>query len=304
MKDLGECRLILGMRVTRDRKQRTLLIDNEVHINKMLVTHRMHGCGSMQTPATQDKLLPADEHEQGIVNIQQYQSIVGSLNYLAQACRPDIAHAVNQLCRYASNPAPAHLVAAKRVLRYLRGTTTLGLTYSGGVDNMSPTHAYVNIDTWTDADWGGDPVDRKSTTGYIVKLNGCTVSWATRKQKTVAISTAEAEYMAISAGVQELLWIRQLLRELIGADAIALPCQVRTDNQSALSIATNDKHHDRVKHIDLKHHFVRDHVKNTDISITWTPTAQQTADILTKSLSHIKYTACRHALMDARHTYA
>jgi len=132
MKDMGECQLILGMRVTRDRKNKILKIDNEVHIKRTLDTHGMSTCGTKPTPATEEKLVPRPANEQNTINIQQYQSIVGSLNYLAQACRPDICYAVNQLCRYASNPSLAHLTAAKHVLRYLKGTSDIGLVYSGG----------------------------------------------------------------------------------------------------------------------------------------------------------------------------
>ena len=297
MKDLGECQLILGMRITRDRRNKTLKIDNEVHINRTLETHGMSESKATSTPATLEKLVPCPAHEQNIVNIQQYQSIVGSLNYLAQACRPDICFAVNQLCRFASNPSPAHHRAAKHVLRYLRGTADIGLTYTGG--EKTDRDINITIEMWTDADWGGDLTDRKSTTGYVVKVAGNTVSWATKKQHTVALSTAEAEYMALSAGIQEQLSIDQLTCELMGQHAIQRPSNVYTDNQSAIAISKDDVKHQRTKHIDIRHHFIRDHIKH-GINIIWTPTAQQTADILTKPLGRTRHQALRKALMNAR----
>jgi len=302
MKDMGECQLILGMRVTRDRKNKTLKIDNEVHIKRTLETHRMSTCGARPTPATAEKLVPCPVHEQNKVKVQQYQSIVGSLNYLAQACRPDICYAVNQLCRYSSNPSPAHLTAAKHVLRYLKGTSDIGLVYSGGDKGNRSRDINITIEMWTDADWGGDVTDRKSTTGYVVKVAGNTVSWATRKQHTVALSTAEAEYMALSAGLQEQLSIDQLTCELTGDHSIERPCNIYTDNQSAIAISKDDVNHQRTKHIDIRHHFIRYHTKH-GIKIIWTPTAQQTADILTKALGRQRHDRLRTALMDARHTF-
>ena len=147
---------------------------------------------------------------------------------------------------------------------------------------------------------GGDLIDRKSTTGFVVKIDGCSVSWSTKKQATVALSTAEAEYMAIAAGVQESLCIKQLLCELLGPSSIPSSCNIYTDNQSAMCISKNDTNHQRAKHIDIKHHFIRDHVKDGSMLITWVPTSQQTADILTKPLGKIQHVALRDALMNTR----
>ena len=197
------------------------------------------------------------------------------------------------------------MIAAKRVLRYLRGTTTLGLTYSGGDKTLDTNEQLpISIDAWTDADWGGDLTDRKSTTGYVIKISNCPVSWTTKKQPTVALSTAEAEYMAISAGIQESLSIQQLLYEILGASIINSACNIYTDNQTAISISKDDVNHQRTKHIDIRHHFIRDHVRNGNMKLTWVPTAQQTADILTKPLGRVQHTKLRHAIMNAQHTYS
>ena len=161
--------------------------------------------------------------------------MVGALNYLVQTCRPDIAHAVNVVCRYASNPSPNHLIAVKRILRYLASTAHIGLQYVG----TSQDQTRIIMEAYTDADWGGDAVDRKSTTGYVIKINGCTISWAVKKQQTVAISTAEAEYMGISAGVQEILWVNQFLHELLKHQVhniIHIP-ELYCDNQAAIAIS-------------------------------------------------------------------
>ena len=295
MKDLGECKLILGMRVTRNRSKRTLKLDNQVKIEQLLSVGERTKWSSVPTPESTIKLQATPEEEQGLVDIHLYKSIVGSLNYLVQATRPDIAHAVNVVGRYASNPGPAHMMAVKRILRYLAGTAHQGLLYSGG--DYAVTSQPLEITTWTDADWGGDLGDRKSTTGYLVKVNQCPVTWATKKQPTVALSTAEAEYMGIGCGVQEALWICQLLREMLGHEAVRTPSTILCDNQAVLAITKDDKHHQRTKHIDIKHHFVRDHVKNNDIIIKWIPTQQQQADLFTKGLGKIKFNKFKNEIM-------
>ncbi|MEO5660525.1 MAG: reverse transcriptase domain-containing protein, partial [Polaromonas sp.] len=295
MKDLGECKLILGMRVTRNRSNRTLKLDNQVKIEQLLSIGERTKWSPVPTPESTIKLQATSEEEQGLVDIHLYKSIVGSLNYLVQATRPDIAHAVNVVGRYASNPGPAHMMAVKRILRYLAGTAHQGLLYSGG--DYGVTSQPLEITTWTDADWGGDLGDRKSTTGYLVKVNQCPVTWATKKQPTVALSTAEAEYMGIGCGVQEALWICQLLREVLGHERVRTPSTILCDNQAVLAITKDDKHHQRTKHIDIKHHFVRDHVKNNDIIIKWISTQQQQADLFTKGLGKIKFNKFKNEIM-------
>jgi hypothetical protein len=294
MKDLGECKLILGMRVTRNRAKKTLKLDNHVKIEQLLSMGGRNKWSPVPTPESTMKLQATQEEEQGLVDKELYQSLVGSLNYLVQATRPDIAHAVNIVGRYASNPGPTHMMAVKRILRYLAGTSHLGLMYSA--ENVAPSTP-LQITTWTDADWGGDLGDRKSTTGYLVKVNQCPVTWATKKQPTVALSTAEAEYMGIGGGVQEALWICQLLQEMLGPSAVRTPSTVLCDNQAVLAITRDDKHHQRTKHIDIKHHFVRDHVKKNHIAITWIPTKEQTADLFTKGLGKYKFSQFRSQIM-------
>lgn len=302
MKDLGQCKLILGMRVTRDRVTGTLHVDNQVHIEKMLSTFRMDECKPAVTPASIDKLSPTTKEEEGQVDKRLYQSMVGALNYLVQASRPDISNAVNNVCRFASNPALQHFKAVKRIMRYLAGTPSLGLLYSGG-DRTIDSHRALTVNTFTDADWGGDIGDRKSTSGYLVCINNCTVSWATKKQQTVALSTAEAEYMAISAVVQEIIWIRSLITEMLGAAAISKQSIIYCDNQAAASISRDDVHHARTKHIDIKHHFIRQHIADGSIAIKWITTNKQTADVLTKALGENKFNIFRTALMDSTHVY-
>ena len=226
----------------------------------------MKQCKPCDTPETQIKLIPTTEQEQGQVDRTLYQSMIGALNYLVQTCRPDITHAVNVVCRHSTNPSSIHLIAVKRILRYLSSTAHIGLKYDGN-------DIYDNNNI-TDADWGGDYMDRSSTTGYLTKINGCTISWATKKQQTVALSTAEAKYMGLATGVQEIIWIKQFISELLSIQnkqINPIPI-VYCDNQAAVSISHNDIHHHRTKHIDIRHHYIRDHVKQNNIQLKWIPT--------------------------------
>lgn len=169
----------------------------------------------------------------------------------------------------------------------------------------------VHVEAFSDADWAGDKADRKSTTGYVICINGCVVSWGVKKQSTVALSTAEAEYMAVSLTIQETMWIKQLLSEMMftidntimGEENIQQQYQMPStitlwcDNQAAVSIGTNDTHHQRTKHIDIRHHFVRDVVKHGTVHLKWIATQYQIADVLTKALGSIMFSRLRDQLV-------
>ena len=283
MKDIGTCEWILGMKVTRDRLHKTLWLDQCLYTGKILEQHNMNECRQVDTPTSGMKLTKNDcpaEHEQDPLLIQTYQSIVGSLMYLSLSTRPDISYAVNGLSRYLSNPGNTHVVAAKRVLRYLNKTQHAKLTYK---QNDTSNQDQLVINAYCDADWANDMDERKSTTGYIIMINDCPVIWNSKKQSTIALSSAEAEYMAISGTVQEIIWMVQLLHEL--HVNIKLPVDIYCDNKSAIALSKNDLHHQRTKHIDIRHHFIRDYIKKNIINIIWISTQEQIADILTKPVS-------------------
>ena len=208
---------------------------------------------------------------------QLYQSVVGSLMYLATCTRPDIAYAVGMLARFASKPNRSHWTAAKRVLRYLRGTDNLGILYKGESE----------IQGYSDADWVGDTDDRKSTSGYFFLIAKGPVSWKSRKQSTVALSTAEAEYVALSAAIQECMWIQRLLSEL--GNPPDGPTTILEDNQSSIAMARNPQFHGRAKHINIKHHFVREQGSNGSTKLQYCPTEDMLADVLTKGLAQQQY---------------
>ena len=168
---------------------------------------------------------------------QQYRSIVGALQYLTFT-RPDIAFSVNQACQFMHNPMESHVVAVKRILRYLRGTLDYGIHFQ--LDTL-------NLQAYSDADWAGDPNDRRSVSGFVVYLGSSPISWASKKQHTVSRSSAEAEYRALAIAAAELTWIRQLFCDM--HVPLLIPPLIHCDNISVISLASNLVFHSRMKHL-------------------------------------------------------
>jgi Reverse transcriptase-like len=220
-----------------------------------------------------------------------YQSIVGSILYAALTTRPDVAHAVAELSRFNCEATQYHLTAARHTLRYLAGTTNHGLIFklTGSPSDIIP-------EIYVDASWGDDLEKRNSTTGVVVKLNGNVICWNTRKQKTVALSSTEAEYMALTDATTEALWLRTWINEVFRKN---IPILIHCDNQSAIALASNDTFHQRTKHIDIRYHFIRQHVQSGDIKIKWIQTENQQADILTKRINGKRFIVLREQLMTA-----
>ena len=293
MQDLGPCEWILGMRVKRDRKIRTLTLDQTVYTEKVLKEFGMEISKSTSNPESGKNIskddCPAEGHKDESF-MKLYQSMVGALIYLSLSTRPDIAHAVNKLSRFLSNPGQNHMNATKHVLRYLRGHSDMGLTYHGKLGSSE-----IEMSIYCDADWTNDKDERKSTSGYMIFLNDCPIVWTSKKQKTVALSSAEAEYMAMSNAAQEMLWLLGFLKEI--QMKIKLPVTVDCDNMSAIAVSKNDGKYQRTKHIDIRHHFVRDLVKKGILQVTWVPTKSQLADVLTKCVTTNQFENLRKAFL-------
>jgi hypothetical protein len=293
--DTGDATLVLGIRLTRDRPSRTLRLDHAPYIAKMLKEFQMEQCNPVSTPSGSYAISKADCPPEADVQMRAlYQRIVGSLNYAAVSVRPDIAFAVNTLARYLQQPGDAHLTAAKRVLRYLRCTADMGIVLGGKKEEREAT----TITVWSDADWATNPDNRRSITGYVIQVDGAVISWHSKQQTIVAKSTCEAEIYALSAAVSEARWIRMFLRELLGqqeAPVIHTVCYV--DNTAAIAVSKNDVHHSRTKHIDLRHHHVREAVEKNMLRLEHVPSAEQLADILTKPLARVAFERLRDRLM-------
>ncbi|KAH8323147.1 hypothetical protein KR074_006679 [Drosophila pseudoananassae] len=195
--------------------------------------------------------------------------------------RPDIVHCVAKLAQRCSDPHKEHEVAAKRVLRYLRGTSNLKLHF---VRTGVPVHCFV------DADWAGDCSDRKSFSGWAFFLAGAAFSWESKKQSIIALSSTEAEYVALSTAAKEAAYVLKLISEMGFETAPTL--MIYSDNQSAQCLAKNASFHARSKHIDIKYHFIRDLYKKKVIDIEYVPTDNMISDVLTKALCKVKHTKC------------
>ncbi len=282
MKDMGELSYILGISVIQDKEKNCVFLHQKHYIEAILQKYGMHDANPVATPTDANVKLKRNDGVSKPVNSSTYQSMVGSLLYAAMATRPDIAQAVSVVSKFNANPNAAHLTAVKRILRYLKGTLNLALKYE-----RSDSGTLIG---YSDADWAGDQDDRRSTTGNVFLLGGGAVSWLSKKQSTVALSTAEAEYVALSQAAQECVWLRRLLSDL-GMDVS--PVMILEDNQGAIAIAKNPVDHSRTKHIDIRYHYIRECVQNGQIQLQYCPTDDMKADILTKPLVRQKFVYLR-----------
>ena len=199
--------------------------------------------------------------------------------------RPDICYAVTKLAQFAANPSKEHLDKALYICRYLIGTKSYALVYSGKSD--------LGVMAMTDSDWASDSVNRRSQTGYFIKLANGVFSWQSRQQKTVALSSTEAEYMALSDCSRQVVWIKMLFKE-IGYKLGTLP--VCSDNQGAIFIGSNPVTERRSKHIDIRYHYVRDLVEQKEVAIFYIPSDDNPADLFTKNLGRVKFLKFRNLL--------
>ena len=278
MKDMGELSYILGISVIQDKEKNCVILHQKHYIEAILQKYGMDNAKPVATPADANVKLRKSDGVSKPVDQHTYQSMVGSLLYAAMATRPDIAQAVSAVSKFNANPDAAHLTAVKRILRYLKGTANFALKYE-----QSDSRALIGF---SDADWAGDQDDRHSTTGNVFLLSGGAVSWLSKKQATVALSTAVAEYIALSQAAQEGIWLKRLLSDL-GVEAMSTV--ILEDNQGAIAIAKNPVNHSRTKHIDIRYHYIRECVQNGQIELQYCPTNDMKADIFTKPLTRQKF---------------
>ena len=285
MKDLGALKWILGMEVRRNRHKRMLEISQTAYIERMLEKFGMNNANPVGTPA--EGYLMRDP--EGDPN-PEYMSMVGSLLYAVMVTRLDMAFSVQRLGRHLQASGPEHLVAAKRALRYLVGTTTLGIRYTGtgGASDIIPV-------CFCDADYGEDRDTRRSTTAYVVMIAGGAVSWGSRLQPTVALSSTEAEYMATCAAVQEVMCLRQFFAD-IGFDQKEATT-IHQDNQACIALSSNPIYQKRTKHIDIRYHYIREKVEDGEVVLVHVPSERQLADLLTKPLPRVRLAMLRDIVM-------
>ncbi|KAL0560154.1 hypothetical protein IC582_000548 [Cucumis melo] len=271
----------LGLQ-TKQRSER-MFISQEKYVKNLVKKFGLDQSQYKRTPVathakiTKDTVGTAIDHK-------LYRSMIGSLLYLT-ASRPDIAYAVGTCAQYQSDPRTSHLNAVKRIIKYVHGTTDFGILYSYGTSS--------ELVRYCDADWAGSADDRKSTSSGCFFLGNNLVSWLSKKQNCVSLSTAEAEFIAAGSGCTQMIWMKNMLNEYeIIQDVITLYC----DNMSAIDISKNPVHHSRTKHIDIRHHFIRDLIENKVITLQHVRSNSQLADIFTKPLDATTFEHLRACL--------
>lgn len=276
MSDLGLLRYYLGLEVSQTDEGITL--SQGAYAKKILEAAGMVGCNPSQTPM-EPRLKLSKLSTSPCVDATDYRKIVGSLRYLVNS-RPDLAFSVGYVSRFMEKPTTEHLAAVKRVLRYVAGTINRGCSYRR-------KKGAVHLVGFSDSDLAGDVDTRKSTTGVFFFLGDNLITWQSQKQKVVALSSCEAEYIAATTAACQGVWLARLLAELKGEEADAVTLNV--DNQSAIQLSKNPVFHDRSKHIETRYHYIRECIEEDRVKIEFVSTNDQLADILTKSLGRDRF---------------
>jgi len=294
MKDLGAANFILGMEIRRDRANKMISLNQRKYVETVLQRFNMQESKPVKVPIPIGVKLsveqcPKTQEEEEDMSRVPYASAVGSLMYAMVCTRPDIAHAVGVLSRYMSKPGKEHWTAVKRVFRYLRGTTDYAICYQGrpGPDKVINVHGFV------DAEWARDLDHRRSTSGYVFNLFGGAISWMSKRQAVVALSTTEAEYMVATHASKEAVWLQRLCS---GIGFVQKGVRLECDSQSAIFLAKNPAYHAKTKHIDVQYHFVRDMVEEKKVLLEKIDNMKNVADSLTKSVSTEKFSWCRESM--------
>ncbi|KAJ9551704.1 hypothetical protein OSB04_015749 [Centaurea solstitialis] len=274
MSMMGELNFFLGLQVKQ--LSAGIFINQAKYIRDILKKYNLENAKIMKTPMSPSCALDSDP-DGTAVDVTTYRGMIGSLMYLT-ASRPDIMFSTCLCARYQSKPKVSHLKAVKRIFRYLKGTINLGLWYPKGPG--------YELTGYTDADHGGCKLDRKSTTGHIQFLGDKLVRWASKKQNCVSLSTAEAEYVAAASCCSQIIWMRTQLRDYgFKFDKIPIYC----DSKSAIAISCNPVQHTKTKHIDIRYHFIKDHVEKGTIELYFVNTEFQLADLFTKALDEKRF---------------
>lgn len=255
----------------------------------------MQSCKPISTPLEQNVKYRAQVGEPELTAEEArlmaefpYASLSGSVMYLMLGSRPDLAFAVGMLSQFLANPAMTHWQAMRRLFRYIKATEDWGLLYEGGSSEA------LTLMAFSDADWAGDPDSRRSISSFVFLLAGCAISWSSKRQPTVALSSTEAEYKSLTEACKEAVWAVGALAELNSPQQ--LPMHLSCDNQSAIALSQNPRFHARTKHLEVQHHFIREQVANGLVQVVYCPTDLMTADVLTKALSKAKHLQHAHGM--------
>lgn len=280
MSDLGLLSFYLGIEV--NQRSDGICLSQTAYARKVLDKAGLAGCNPCHTPM-EARLKLSKASKFPLVDATEYRGIVGSLRYLVRT-RPDIAFAVGYVSRFMESPTTEHLAAVKRILRYIAGTIDYGCHYKR-------TTAEAQLLGYNDADMGGDVDSRKSTTGVLFFFGSCAVSWQSQKQKVVALSSCEAEYIAGATAACQGVWLAKLLSILRSEQC--RPFTLKMDSQSAIALSKNPVFHERSKHIDVCFHFIRECIGDGTMEVDHVRTEEQVADVLTKPLGRDKFCELR-----------
>ncbi|KAL0117638.1 hypothetical protein PUN28_008790 [Cardiocondyla obscurior] len=288
MVDLGQINNVLEISVQREGTTGRIYLSQKKYIEDLIEKFDIKQAKEASTPIKPNLKItkeasPSTEEERQEMKNRPYRELIGGLIYLANATRPDISFAAATLSRFCTDPGRDHWLIAKRVLRYLKATSHYGISYTKDEEHLK---AYF------DSDWAGDIDDRKSCSGNVLMLAMGPISWKSRKQASVALSTMEAEYAALSEVSREVVYLKRLLIHMGFEKYVTSPINVFCDNQSAIELSKNAVFHKRSKHIDINFHFTRELVDKKKIVIHYLQTDSMLADILTKSLTKCKHEKC------------
>lgn len=284
VKDSGEVKRILGIQVHRDSNR--IVIEQSQYARKLLQDYGMEQCTPVGTPLDGYESITAARPDEEQADQRAYQQRIGSLMYLMTGTRPDLAFAIGKLSQYCHAPTVRHANAVNRVLRYVAGTTDLGLCYRR---DGAPV-------AYSDSAYGDDKLDRKSTYGHVLMSGQAACIWSSKKQRGVATSTTEAEYVALTEAAKTIVWTTRWLQELHFRTPDEDPIRLLGDNKASLALAKNPEYHQRTKHIDIQYHYIREVLEDGAIRLDYVPTAEQAADIFTKPLTNQAFQRCKELL--------
>ena len=270
--DLGAVELYLGIQI--ERTEQTIVLHQSTYVTRILERFGMSVAKPAPVPAVCQApvQLAHDASGEDFDNKVPYREAVGSLWYAANCTRPDITFATNAVAQFSQSYGAAQWTAVKRIFRYLCGTVNRGIVFTKSKG--------LQIVTYCDSDWGNDPDTRRSKTGYVVTVAGGAAAWQTKSQKSVALSSCEAEFYALCEASKEVMWISSFLTELgVKFDTPVIYC----DNQGAAALARNPVGHQRSKHIDIRYFFIREAIANGVLKVEYIATTDNVADIFTKA---------------------
>lgn len=281
MTDMGKMKFFLGVEVHQSNSG--IHICQKKYAKEVLERFHMWDCNSVKNPIVPGTIITKEGNRGADATV--YKQLVGCLMYLT-VTRPDLMFVVCLIARFMADPKEEHMLIAKRVLRYLKGTFDYGVFY-GRSSN-------TNLLGYTDSDYARDMEDRKSTSGYVFMLNGAAICWSSRKQDIVTLSSTEAEYVAATSAACHYVWLKGMLQELeiVNEEGIDIMC----DNSSAIKLSRNPVMHRRTKHIDVRYHYLRNLVNEGVLKLVFCGTNDQVADIMTKPIKLDQYEKLRYRL--------